>query len=33
MSFSMLNDEPRMGVFGVSVSRQDAEVPGWRNKV
>ncbi|MCS3459976.1 hypothetical protein M2367_002134 [Aeromonas sp. BIGb0445] len=33
MSFSMLNDESRMGIFGVSVSRQDAEVPGWRNKV
>jgi hypothetical protein len=33
MSLSMLNDQPRMDIFGVSVSRQDAEVPGWRNKV
>jgi hypothetical protein len=33
MSFSMLNNESRMGIFGVSVSRQNAVASGWRNKV
>jgi hypothetical protein len=33
MSFAMPNDESWMGMSGVSASRQDAEVPGWRNKV
>ncbi len=32
MSLSILNDESWMGMSGASASRQNAVVPGWRNK-